>query len=974
MSDEEAKAATRIQAIQRGKEARAEVQELREQTKAATKIQAIQRGKEARAEMEEKKQAAAKIQAIKRGNDARAELEKSSSPPATTNTPSSSSSSNGDGGAKNNKKKKRKKKRLGISILGPTGIGKTEQAKKIADMYDGIYIGSLDEVYEWCVKEKKNAAQEITQARAAGGVISDAAAAHAVGERLAEDDVHKAPAWIVEGFPQNRAQLDELLKLAGGKKSPVSRIISMNTTDSNVLLGRLTKRNELLGENAPELPTSETLGVEINNSEKSWSNIESFSKDYQTMNVSCLNINDASSTADNIFLQLRKYLGPSQREDEAAAKIQAIQRGKEARAEAKAREEAAIKIQAQIRGKEERMHAQRRLEIQNQHDEDEILTAMTSAASGIDGKKIQNIFPRSKKKDLKITTLIAKMNKIKSKDDTIINLQKLIDRPKVIELLTRDFNRRDKKKNLVINYLEFESMVNNHGGKMEERKEKLSQDQIKAIQKEFELRPGAFKELFDDMDVNSDGGVDLEEFREAFAERAELWGYGEAFSAARTKEIGMFEAIDSDRDGLISWKEFNAFMINEKNKKQKENADAAAKIDKKAKELEVQKTKKGKEEKEANGDDDEEEEECEIEILRNRVSGKNNSANRIDGGAVTTNVRRLKNPKRVQVQDSVAQPPVNGNRRTRGNYTQPGRRIVAAPPQDSRPPMGTPDRKIMLVKILRKYRKGLHTTFEFYSKANMGQCKQYTFDQMREEHSGVNLNMFRRLCGDFSLTHNPRAKFDPKAKAVEEMIRPYITKEEIDAIFRRHAQHLKRVSSISHGKGILNEAQFAAAFAQIAVVLLREDPWCDRYPEEWRRVDAIFSRLDVNYNVLLRKRLRGFGGFSIGDGDIGGRKGDRPTVKRPKGFSFNLRLPGDPVTPPPESTRPKRNRLSNTTNANSPDGVLKQAQQAADLDDTKMTVSLAAEFGIDDMSGSGNNPYGTTSSAQYGKFFVLRNF
>lgn len=184
----------------------------------------------------------------------------------------------------------------------------------------------------------------------------------------------------------------------------------------------------------------------------------------------------------------------------------------------------------------------------------------------------------------------------------------------------------------------------------------------------------------------------------------------------------------------------------------------------------------------------------------------------------------------------------------------------------------------MLVKILRKYRKGLHTTFNFYSKANMGQCKQFTFDQMREEHSGVNLLMFRRLCGDFALTHNPRAKFDPKSKAVDEMIRPYITKEEIDAIFRRHAQHLKRVSSISHGKGILNEAQFAAAFAQIAVVLLREDPWCDRYPEEWRRVDAIFSRLDVNNNVLLRKRLRGFGGFSKGDGDIGGRKGDKPTV------------------------------------------------------------------------------------------------
>ena len=234
--------------------------------------------------------------------------------------------------------------------------------------------------------------------------------------------------------------------------------------------------------------------------------------------------------------------------------------------------------------------------------------------------------------------------------------------------------------------------------------------------------------------------------------------------------------------------------------------------------------------------------------------------------------------------------------------------------------------------------------------------------------------MFRRMCGDFALTHNPRAKFDPKSKAVEEMIRPYITKEEIDAIFRRHAQHLKRVSSVSHGKGILNEAQFAAAFAQIAVVLLREDPWCDRYPEEWRRVDAIFSRLDVNNNVLLRKRLRGFGGFSKGDGDIGDRKGGRPTIYKPKGFSFNLRLPGDPVTPPPESTRPRRRmRESNGSQSQTmvndgPSGIDAQmmAQQAADNDDTKMTVSLAAEFGIDDMSGSGSNPYGTTSSAQYG--------
>ena len=208
---------------------------------------------------------------------------------------------------------------------------------------------------------------------------------------------------------------------------------------------------------------------------------------------------------------------------------------------------------------------------------------------------------------------------------------------------------------------------------------------------------------------------------------------------------------------------------------------------------------------------------------------------------------------------------------------------------------------------------------------------------MREEHGGVNLLMFRRMCKDFNLTHDPRAKFNPKSKAVEEMIRPYITKEEIDAIFRRHAQHLKRVSSISHGKGILNEAQFAAAFAQIAVVLLREEPWCERYPEEWRRVDAIFARLDVNNNVLLRKRLRGFGGFSKGDGDIGSRAGGKPTVVKCRGFSFNLRLPGDPVTPPPESTRPKfANRMREQKDV--------REMQSAEIEDTAVLVSKGGYF------------------------------
>eukprot|EP01062_Namystynia_karyoxenos_P026406 TRINITY_DN2050_c0_g2_i1.p1 TRINITY_DN2050_c0_g2~~TRINITY_DN2050_c0_g2_i1.p1 ORF type:complete len:532 (+),score=215.47 TRINITY_DN2050_c0_g2_i1:86-1597(+) len=88
MSDEDA-AASKIQALQRGREARRaaeekkrEMQEQKEQDDAAKKIQALQRGKEARRQAEEKKkereeqnQAAAKIQSIQRGRDARRRMD-----------------------------------------------------------------------------------------------------------------------------------------------------------------------------------------------------------------------------------------------------------------------------------------------------------------------------------------------------------------------------------------------------------------------------------------------------------------------------------------------------------------------------------------------------------------------------------------------------------------------------------------------------------------------------------------------------------------------------------------------------------------------------------------------------------------------------------------------------------------------------------------------------------------------------------
>ena len=67
-ASQESEAAVKIQAMQRGKQER---RELQEQKEAAVKIQALQRGKQERRELQEQTEAAVKIQAVQRGKQAR---------------------------------------------------------------------------------------------------------------------------------------------------------------------------------------------------------------------------------------------------------------------------------------------------------------------------------------------------------------------------------------------------------------------------------------------------------------------------------------------------------------------------------------------------------------------------------------------------------------------------------------------------------------------------------------------------------------------------------------------------------------------------------------------------------------------------------------------------------------------------------------------------------------------------------------
>ena len=666
--------------------------------------------------------------------------------------------------------------------------------------------------------------------------------------------------------------------------------------------------------------------------------------------------------ADEILKDIIDKVGANRAEKVAAVKLQANARGFMARKSLVRSRFLLVKCQARWRGIMVRKRASLAKELKEKHNEHDFFDAWVTAfdESNKSFKKIKSVFRRNR--NIQLQTLYDKWLKLDDKNNVELEtfLRVISDSDDWEKYVVPKFKRKDKKDQIILNFTEMIEFVNEHGAHVHEsRLEETHRLRDRVMLLEFAARKNEFEDIFK-KNANENGEITIAEFHNIFLETSKAWGYdGDALEVDSAEEKEIFKSIKVKTPGHVTWDEFHTHMDDlahgDARKFVNKIVDKSKELDKELRKHRARKHRKVIDtnfEYETESDDDDDD---------------------VNSDTGDDKMGKFASPyKRKEI--------ANRNSPKNKISRSPGSPVNEAYVVDQ---SKVPDKKKMLIRIFKKYRQGLHRLFQFYSKANMGEFHGRSFEQISKEHSGVNLTMFRLMVKDLGLITEKRLKYKIEAARrrferegkIGDMpfedyvneVRPYTTKEVVDKCFRYNSTLLKCVSSVSQGKGILSKPQFTMALGKVAVELLGNFPWKERYPEAWRRVDAVFGRLDLNNLSELNKRLRGKGGFCIGDGDISGHTGSMPTTQKLT-LSYPLRLPGDPPTPPPTSPRkPKfKNRSNKPTRSfvkadiDKRNGELLFGNGALTSQQNRnnmMTISLATQFGIDDTINDFGNPY-----------------
>ncbi|NBU93542.1 MAG: adenylate kinase [Actinobacteria bacterium] len=130
-----------------------------------------------------------------------------------------------------------------LILVGPPGAGKGTQAVHLAAHYSIPHISTGD-IFRANIKNSTELGQRAKAFMDKGELVPDSVTNEMVRDRLGQADT--ANGFLLDGFPRNTAQADELNKILMEKSMPLDAVLELKIENSEIirrLSGRRTCRN-----------------------------------------------------------------------------------------------------------------------------------------------------------------------------------------------------------------------------------------------------------------------------------------------------------------------------------------------------------------------------------------------------------------------------------------------------------------------------------------------------------------------------------------------------------------------------------------------------------------------------------------------------------------------------------------------------------------------------------------------------------
>jgi len=130
-----------------------------------------------------------------------------------------------------------------LILVGPPGAGKGTQAVHLAEHYAIPHI-STGNIFRENIKNSTQLGQLAQSFLDKGELVPDSVTNEMVRDRLGQADA--ANGFLLDGFPRNTAQADELNKILVEKSMPLDAVLELKIENSEIirrLSGRRTCRN-----------------------------------------------------------------------------------------------------------------------------------------------------------------------------------------------------------------------------------------------------------------------------------------------------------------------------------------------------------------------------------------------------------------------------------------------------------------------------------------------------------------------------------------------------------------------------------------------------------------------------------------------------------------------------------------------------------------------------------------------------------